>query len=254
MDDNLVLGIDIGGSSVKGGVVDVSRGSMASDRFEIPHHPLPKLTVLTSSICEIQKKSGYEGNQVGIGFPGVVSSSKVFNGPNIDEGVWGTVLRDSLGESGLDGTLLNDADAALYHAIRNTEACVGQNTVLMITIGTSIGTALAQDGILVRNLELGRIYDADGYRIDESASQRSRLANNMSTDDWIRKLSSAILQVSLSTNPDMILLGGGVTESPQGWFDRIQLGIPIQIAPGSNRAGLIGAACWHRDVNRKARL
>ena len=79
MDDNLVLGIDIGGASVKGGVVDVSRGSMASDRFEIPHHPLPKLTVLTSSISEIQKKSGYEGNQVGIGFPGVVSSSKVFN-------------------------------------------------------------------------------------------------------------------------------------------------------------------------------
>ncbi len=250
MTDSQVLGIDIGGSSVKGAIVDVSIGAMVSARLEFPHQPLPNLTSLVDSIKKVGRLSGYDGDQAGIGFPGVVSGTSILNGPNIGHDVRGTTLSDTINELGLNNTLLNDADAALYHAIRNTDVCRGHDTALMITIGTSIGTALSQGGRLIRNIELGRVRDEEGIRLDENASQKARLMNNMSNDYWAMQLSKAIRQISLLTSPDIVLLSGGVTESPRGWFERIEATAKLVIAPGSNKAGIIGSACWHQDCGK----
>ena len=152
MNDAHVLGIDIGGSSVKGAIIDVSIGAMVTDRLEFPHQPLPNLSSLVDSINKVRRQSGYNGDQAGIGFPGVVAGTSILNGPNIGSEVRGTTLSESINGLGLENTLLNDADAALYHAIRNTDVCRGHDTALMITIGTSIGTALSQGGRLIRNI------------------------------------------------------------------------------------------------------
>ena len=250
MTDSRVLGIDIGGSSVKGAIVDVSIGAMVSDRLEFPHQPLPNLTSLVDSINKVRRLSGYEGEQAGIGFPGVVLDTNILNGPNIGREVRGTILSESINELGLHNTLLNDADAALYHAIRNTDVCRGHDTALMITIGTSIGTALSQGGRLIRNIELGRVRDEEGIRLDENASQKARLMNNMSNEHWAMRLSKAIRCISRLTSPDIVLLSGGVTDSPRGWFDKIEAEAELTIAPGSNKAGIIGSACWHHDRGR----
>tara|TARA_B100000900_G_scaffold332968_1_gene293932 strand:+ start:14715 stop:15467 length:753 start_codon:yes stop_codon:yes gene_type:complete len=250
MTDAHVLGIDIGGSSVKGAIIDVSIGAMVSDRLEFPHHPLPNLTSLVASINNIRGQSGYDGDQAGIGFPGVVLGTRILNGPNIGNEVRGTTLSESINGLGLNNTLLNDADAALYHAIRNTDICRGHDTALMITIGTSIGTALSQGGRLIRNIELGRVHDEKGNRLDENASQKARLAYNMPIDQWAMQLSKAIRHISLLTSPDIVLLSGGVTESPRGWFDKIEANADLAIAPGSNKAGIIGSACWHHDSKK----
>ena len=184
MNDAHVLGIDIGGSSVKGAIIDVSIGAMVTDRLEFPHQPLPNLSSLVDSINKVRRQSGYNGDQAGIGFPGVVAGTSILNGPNIGSEVRGTTLSESINGLGLENTLLNDADAALYHAIRNTDVCRGHDTALMITIGTSIGTALSQGGRLIRNIELGRVRDEKGNRLDENASQKARLTNDMSDDHW----------------------------------------------------------------------
>ena len=247
MTDAHVLGIDIGGSSVKGAIIDVSIGAMVTNRLEFPHQPLPNLSSLVDSINKVRRQSGYGGDQAGIGFPGVVLGTNILNGPNIGSEVRGTTLSESINELGLENTLLNDADAALYHAIRNTDVCRGHDTALMITIGTSIGTALSQGGRLIRNIELGRVRDEKGNRLDENASQKARLTNDMSDDQWAMQLSDAIRQISLLISPDIVLLSGGVTASPRGWFDKIEATADLVIAPGSNKAGIIGSACWHYD-------
>ena len=250
MNDAHVLGIDIGGSSVKGAIIDVSIGAMVTDRLEFPHQPLPNLSSLIDSINKVRRQSGYDGDQAGIGFPGVVLGTSILNGPNIGSEVRGTTLSESINGLGLENTLLNDADAALYHAIRNTHVCRGHDTALMITIGTSIGTALSQGGRLIRNIELGRVRDQKGNRLDENASQKARLTNDMSDDHWAMQLSEAIHHISLLTSPDIVLLSGGVTESPGGWFDKIEAAADLVIAPGSNKAGIIGSACWHHDSKK----
>ena len=250
MNDAHVLGIDIGGSSVKGAIIDVSIGAMVTDRLEFSHQPLPNLSSLIDSINKVRRQSGYDGDQAGIGFPGVVLGTSILNGPNIGSEVRGTTLSESINGLGLENTLLNDADAALYHAIRNTDVCRGHDTALMITIGTSIGTALSQGGRLIRNIELGRVRDQKGNRLDENASQKARLTNDMSDDHWAMQLSKAIRQISLLTSPDIVLLSGGVTESPWGWFDKIEAAAELVIAPGSNKAGIIGSACWHHDSKK----
>tara|TARA_B100001287_G_scaffold275761_1_gene284322 strand:- start:6003 stop:6755 length:753 start_codon:yes stop_codon:yes gene_type:complete len=250
MNDAHVLGIDIGGSSVKGAIIDVSIGAMVTDRLEFSHQPLPNLSSLIDSINKVRRQSGYDGDQAGIGFPGVVLGTSILNGPNIGSEVRGTTLSESINGLGLENTLLNDADAALYHAIRNTDVCRGHDTALMITIGTSIGTALSQGGRLIRNIELGRVRDQKGNRLDENASQKARLTNDMSDDHWAMQLSKAIRHISLLTSPDIVLLSGGVTESPWGWFDKIEAAAELVIAPGSNKAGIIGSACWHHDSKK----
>ena len=180
----------------------------------------------------------------------MVAGTSILNGPNIGSEVRGTTLSESINGLGLENTLLNDADAALYHAIRNTDVCRGHDTALMITIGTSIGTALSQGGRLIRNIELGRVRDEKGNRLDENASQKARLTNDMSDDHWAMQLSKAIRHISLLTSPDIVLLSGGVTESPGGWFDKIEAAADLVIAPGSNKAGIIGSACWHHDSKK----
>ena len=92
----------------------------------------------------------------------------------------------------------------------------------MITIGTSIGTALSQGGRLIRNIELRQGPRREGNRLDENASQKARLMNDMSDDHWAMQLSKAIRCISRLTSPDIVLLSGGVTEFSGGWFDKIE--------------------------------
>jgi polyphosphate glucokinase len=94
MNDAHVLGIDIGGSSVKGAIIDVSIGAMVTDRLEFPHQPLTNLSSLVDSINKVRRQSGYNGDQAGIGFQGVVAGTSILNGPNIGSEVRGTTLSE----------------------------------------------------------------------------------------------------------------------------------------------------------------
>ncbi|MFL2955626.1 MAG: ROK family protein [Candidatus Thalassarchaeaceae archaeon] len=248
MAGNLVLGIDIGGSSVKGGVVDVDAGCIVGLRRTIEHEPLPRLARITESITSIIQDVGYKGTEIGVGFPGVVSHREVINGPNMGDDIRHGSLSDSLSENGFSSTLLNDADSALYHAIRNHKKYAGMETILLLTIGTSIGTAVSQGGTLLRNLELGRLLNEDGAHLDQTASARALRKHNMNMKKWSQNLSSAITRIASCVSPDTILIGGGITEEPDPWFDMVEVAPTLKLAPDSNHAGLIGAACWHHDL------
>ncbi|DAC13753.1 MAG TPA: ROK family protein [Candidatus Poseidoniales archaeon] len=247
MAENLVMGIDIGGSSVKGGIVDVNAGRVIGQRCTIEHQPLPRLARITESIRAIIHEAQYEGTEIGVGFPGVVSDYEVINGPNMGDDIRHGSLVDSLSGNGLSSTLLNDADSALYHAIRNHKKYSGTETILLVTIGTSLGTAVSQGGRLLRNIELGRLLNENGTHIDQTASVRALRENGMDMSSWANNLSSAIKRIASCVSPEIILLGGGITEEPDSWFGMVDVGQIVKLAPDSNHAGLIGAACWHHD-------
>ena len=146
MSSDLILGIDIGGSSIKGGIVDAAMGSICGERYVIGHQQSPKLETLVTSIFEIKKKSEFSGNRIGIGFPGVVSDREIFNGPNMGADLPGLGLCEYLSKLGQNSKLINDADAALYHAMRNQPVWDGNPTVLLVTIGTSLGRPYVKMG------------------------------------------------------------------------------------------------------------
>jgi polyphosphate glucokinase len=253
MAENLVLGIDIGGSSVKGGIVDVNAGRVVGQRCTIEHEPLPRLEIITESIKTIIHEVQYKGAEIGVGFPGVVSDYEVINGPNMGDDIRHGSLIESLSENGFSCTLLNDADSALYHAIRNYKKYSGTETTLLITIGTSLGTAVSQRGRLLRNVELGRLLNEDGVRIDQTASARALRENGTDMRGWAENLSSAITRIASCVSPEIILLGGGITEQPESWFGMVDVDWDVRLAPDSNQAGLIGAACWHNDSKMRHR-
>ena len=121
-----------------------------------------------------------------------------------------------------------------------------------VTIGTSLGTAVSQGGRLLRNIELGRLLNENGVHIDQTASARALIENDMDMSSWANNLSSAIKRIATCVSPEIILLGGGITEEPASWFDMIDVGKTVKLAPDSNHAGLIGAACWHHDSKNGA--
>ena len=250
MVENLVLGIDIGGSSVKGGIVNVNTGRLMGQRCTVEHEPKPSLSRITESIGTIVDEVQYQGAEIGVGFPGVVSDHQVFNGPNMGDDIRYGALTDSLSGKGLSSTLLNDADSALYHVIRNHKKFSGPETFLLVTIGTSLGTAVSQGGRLLRNVELGRLLNENGVHIDRTASVKALREEDMDLGIWTRNLSSSIMRIASCISPDVILLGGGITEEPDPWLGMLEIDHIVKLAPDSNHAGLIGAACWHHDSKK----
>jgi len=243
-----VLGIDIGGSSVKGAIVDAADGKLSSKRIKIKHQKSPDLEKIIDSIFKISKKLDFSGDSVGIGFPGVVEGKTVVNGPNMGLDLVGDGLCNRLSSLFNNISLLNDADSALYHAIRNTDSYKSHDRVLLVTIGTSLGTAFSQNGKLITNIELGQIMNESGTSIDLLSSDSARRELGLDFDEWASELTISLRMLSKITSPSLILLGGGVTTISHKWLKMLDLEIENSIVPDGNEAGIIGAACWNHDL------
>lgn len=246
MESSFSLGVDIGGSSIKTAVVDTKRGKLASEQITIELSRFPNLALIVDSIECAAHTLDFIGGDIGIGFPGVVRETTIFSGPNMGEDVIGDHLATALFKSYRSVTMLNDADAALYHVLRNNQSLEAER-LLLVTLGTSIGTALVDNGKLVQNMELGQIYNPLGEMIDVRASGFGRTEFGLGFKEWSKLVSSALTQIAHCLNPDLVILGGGVTEQHESWLHLIDSKIPVTIIPDHNSGGLIGAACWNAD-------
>ena len=179
---------------------------------------LPRLEIITESIKTIIHEVQYKGAEIGVGFPGVVSDYEVINGPNMGDDIRHGSLIESLSENGFSCTLLNDADSALYHVIRNYKKYSGTETTLLITIGTSLGTAVSQRGRLLRNVELGRLLNEDGVRNDQTASARAR-RRTARTLEVGRESLIGHHENSLTRNHST---RRRITEQPESWFGMVE--------------------------------
>jgi len=237
-----VLGVDIGGTGIKGAPVDTERGELLTKRFrlETPRPSTP--TAVAATIATVVEHFGWRG-PVGCGFPGVVTNGAVLTAANVSK-KWLGVAADHLLEkaTGAPFHLINDADAAGLAEMRFGAGKGCSGVTLMLTLGTGIGTALFLDENLVPNFELGQL-ELNGKNAEKWASARARDKNSLSMKRWARRINVYLERMHTHFWPDRIILGGGGSKH----FEQLApyLGsVAGRVVPAKlrNQAGIIGAA------------
>jgi polyphosphate glucokinase len=236
-----VLGIDIGGSGIKGAPVDVEAGALADERYrlETPHPATPDAVV--SVLSEVA--AHWKGTDpVGVTFPGVVRGGVVATAANLHPDWVGRDAAALFSEhTGRRATVLNDADAA---GVAEVAFGAGRNVrgvVLLVTFGTGIGSALFLDGRLVPNTELGHL-ELDGADAELHASDRIREEKDLSWDDWAGRVQDYLQVVERLLSPDLIIIGGGVSKKADRFLPSVKVHTPVVPAVLQNNAGIVGAA------------
>jgi len=236
------LGVDIGGSGIKAAPVDVTTGKLLAERLklETPEPSTPK--AVAEVVAELTGSFGWSG-PVGVTFPGVVVDGRVHTAANVDHAWIGLDARALLAEATrLEVSVINDADAAgvAEIAFGAGEGVVG--TVLMLTLGTGIGSALFTDGTLVPNTEFGHI-QMHGTDAEKRASEHLRERDELSWHKWAGRVDEFLQYLEVLLSPRLIIIGGGVSRKSDK-FVPLLTGIRARVVPAAmhNDAGIVGAA------------
>jgi polyphosphate glucokinase len=237
----LGFGVDIGGSGIKGAVVDLDVGQLATERYKVltPQPSIPG--AVADVVAEIVGQFGWQG-PVGCTFPAVVQAGVAKTAANVDSTWIGTNIESVVGSAtGLPVVAVNDADAAGIAEIRWGAAKGVQGLVIVVTLGTGIGTALFYNGVLIPNSELGHIeLDGEDYELRASAGARDREA--LAWDKWAKRLQRYFSALEFYLRPDLFIVGGGVSRRAEKFLPMITLETQIVPAMLQNEAGIAGAA------------
>lgn len=236
------LGIDVGGSGIKSALVDVSNGSLVTERLRVdtPQPATPE--AVTGALAEMVAGYDYPG-RLGVGFPAVIRKGVVGTANNIDKSWIGENAAKLFADAtGNDVTVINDADAAAIGeaAFGAAEGVAG--LVLTITFGTGIGSGMLVDGELVPNLELGQI-ELEGHSPAEAHfSAKARKREDLEWDEWGARANRYLLHVDAVFNPDLMVIGGGLTKHWDSYAHLFDDSLPLTPAEMGNSAGIVGAA------------
>ncbi|MEP7161616.1 MAG: polyphosphate--glucose phosphotransferase [Dermatophilaceae bacterium] len=238
------LGIDIGGSGVKGAPVDLDAGDWAQERLRIdtprPATPEAVFDVVEEIVGNYAHMIG--DTALGVTVPAVVRRGVVESAANIDPSWIGVAAEAELTRRlGRPVRVINDADAAGVAELRYGAAQGISGTVLVATLGTGIGSALFVDGVLLPNTELGHL-EIDGYDAEKRASAAIRKTEDLNWAQWAARLQRYFSHVEMLFSPDLIVIGGGVSRKSAMFVPLLDLKAPIVPAQLRNRAGIIGAA------------
>jgi polyphosphate glucokinase len=237
-----ILGIDIGGSGIKGAPVEMQTGDFTQDRLRIATPDPAKPEPVAEVVAELVRHFDWTG-PVGVTFPGVVIDGVVHTAANlVDDWIGSAAAELFATTAGVPVTLLNDADAAGVAEMRFGAGRGQPGTVLMVTLGTGIGTALFTGGELVPNTELGHI-EIDGKDGETLASAHAREVHDWSWHKWAKKLGKYLRRVELLVWPSKIIVGGGVSKHAEHFLPLIE-DVRAEVVPAElhNAAGIVGAA------------
>jgi polyphosphate glucokinase len=239
----LGFGIDIGGSGIKGAPADIRQGALAAKRFRVP---TPEASTPDAvAACLEQVLEHFEvptSTHVGITFPGIIQHGVVLSSANLDKAWVGTDLTELVRRTtGHSATIVNDADAAGYAEVRYGAAQGQDGVVLVLTLGTGIGSALINDGRLVPNTELGHL-EIDGHDAETRAASSVKDREGLSYKEWAKRLQRYFEVVEFLFSPDLFVVGGGVSKDHAEFLPLISTRAPIVPAALRNKAGIIGAA------------
>jgi polyphosphate glucokinase len=236
------LGIDIGGTGIKGAPVDLATGKLLVDRKKIATPRPATPDAVTEVVKEVAQSFGWTG-VAGATFPGVVINGTIRSAANVDKTWIGTDAAALLGKAiGTDVSVLNDADAAGIAEMTFGAGVGVKGSVLMLTFGTGVGSALFTDGVLVRNTEFGHI-EIRGKDAEKRASEHAKLEHGWGWKDWTDRVSEYLQHIEALLSPNLIIVGGGISKESDKWLPMID-GIQAKIVPAAlqNDAGIVGAA------------
>ncbi len=238
-----VLGIDIGGSGIKGAIVDVETGQLCSERLKVetPQPATPQAVI--DSTCQLIRLFNWDG-LIGCGFPAVIQKGLVKTTANIDQSWFDINVQKLLQrETGCSCAVINDADAAGLAEMQFGEGRGRDGTVLILTLGTGIGSALFYQSQLVPNLELGYL-PLQGAPAEHYASAAVRKNEKLSWQNWSKRLNQFLNHVERLFSPELIIIGGGVSRKYEKFFPYLETQAELVPARLLNQAGIIGAACF----------
>ncbi len=240
-----ILGIDIGGTGMKAAPVYVPEGKLLAKSIKIstPHPQIPEtmIPVIKDLIHHFQWRG-----DIGIGFPGVVKKGKVLTAPNLSK-EWEGVNAEERIQSLSTGTVvvINDADAAAMAEMKfgagKSYNRHGGGVVMVITLGTGIGSALFVDGHLVPNLELGHM-EMNGMEAEKHAASVIREKEGLSWEEWGLRVNRYLQTMEMLFSPDLFIIGGGVSESCEKFFPFLEIQANMVPAEMGNDAGIVGSA------------
>ncbi len=238
-----ILGIDIGGSYIKGAVIDIETGVLSSDFSQIatPQPATPQNVI--ESIGQLVESVDWSGI-IGCGFPAVIRSGVALTAANIDTDWIGCNVQQLLEHAtACPCAVINDADAAGLAEVKFGAGRGQTGSIMMLTLGTGIGSALFNCGQLFPNLELGQLM-IGGMAAEEYTSAATRARENLSWEEWSARLNFFLGHVERLFSPELIVVGGGVSEQADRFFPYLKIQAELVPAQLQNRAGIVGAACF----------
>jgi polyphosphate glucokinase len=239
-----LLGIDVGASGIKGGIVNLETGELIGERFrvEMPQPSTPENAA--NAINEIVEKFNYKG-RIGIGFPSVIKNGIASTAANLDKKWIGCNVEKIVGKvTGCEVIVVNDADAAGMAEVRFGHGKGKMGTVVLITIGTGLGSAVFTDGHILRNTEFGHILLKNGMVAEHYAASSAQKREDLSWKKWAKRFDEYLHCVQLYLQPALIILGGGSSKYFNEYKHRFTIETPIIPAKLLNNAGIIGAAIY----------
>ena len=236
-----VLGVDIGGSGIKGAPVDIRNGALLAPRYRIPTPQPAKPRPVAKTVAEVARHFDWHG-PIGCGFPSVIRSGVATSAANIHNKWIGSNAEALFAEeTGCPVVVINDADAAGLAEMSFGAGKGRSGVVLLITIGTGLGSAIFTDGHLLPNTEFGHV-EIDGVDAESMASDAARKRDKLSWKKWGVRFNKYLYTIDHLLSPDLIILGGGVSKKHNRFLPYLSVNTEIVPAHLLNEAGIIGAA------------
>ncbi len=248
-----VIGVNIGGSGIKGAVVEPRRGALKSERIRVATPQPASPDAVVAATAGLVAELGLDAGPVGIGLPSPIVGGTAMMAANIDKSWVGVNAVEAFSEAvGRECVVLNDADAAGLAEVRFGAGKGVRGVILLLTLGTGIGSALFVDGILVPNTELGHI-QIRGKDAERRASSGARERKGLSWSQWAPLLDEYLDRVDALIWPDLVILGGGISKRADKFLPLLDVRPPVVAATLRNEAGIIGAATRARELLAPAR-
>ncbi len=236
------FGIDVGGSGVKGGIVDLDTGQLIGERFKLATPQPATPDAVAETIAAVVREFGWT-EELGVTYPGVVTDGIVRTAANVDKGWIGVNARDVISAQ-LDGqavTVLNDADAAGLAEEKFGAGRDNTGVIVLLTFGTGIGSAVIHNGVLLPNTEFGHL-EVGGKEAEHRAASSIKEKKGWSYERWTEEVTRVLIAVENAIWPDLFIAGGGISRKAEKWVPLLKNRTPVVAAALQNTAGIVGAA------------
>lgn len=236
------FGVDVGGSGIKGGIVDLDTGTLIGERFKLPTPQPSTPEAVTKAVAAVVREFGWTG-PLGVTYPGVVTNGIVRTAANVDKGWIGTnavdIISTELG--GAPVTVLNDADAAGLAEARFGAGKDKSGVIVLLTFGTGIGSAVIHNGVLLPNTEFGHL-EVGGKEAEHRAASSVKERKEWSYERWSQEVTKVLVAIENAIWPDLFIAGGGISRKADKWIPLLKNRTPVVAATLLNEAGIVGAA------------
>lgn len=247
-----ILGIDIGGTGIKGAVVDLADGSLVTDRFRVDTPKPATPQAVAAAVRAISAHHAYEGT-MGVAYPGIIRNGVALLAANVDDAFLGMDVDALFTEvTGQDVHVMNDGDAAAVGEMQFGAAAGEQGTVLFLGFGTGIASALFREGVLVPNMEFGHL-EFKGMHAEHYCATSVRKREGLTYQEWAVRVNEYFEYVEMLFSPDVIIFGGGISKKWDRFGRQLRTEhAELRVAELVNNAGIAGAAHWAHNASMQA--